>query len=84
MAPIPKGLPGASCRILMIASLVSRALSGPVARIPTPPAFETAATNSGVEIQDIPGNIRGYWHPNSFVIRVRKTELIVYCWSATN
>jgi len=53
-----------------MASLVSVAFNGPVARIPNPPAFETVATNSGVDIQDIPGSRMGYWHPNNLVMRV--------------
>ena len=35
------------------------------------PAFETADTSLGSDIQDIPGNIIGYLHENSDVIRVR-------------
>jgi hypothetical protein len=42
----------------------------PVASIPKPPAFETAATNGGVEIQLIPGNNIGYCILKSFVILV--------------
>jgi hypothetical protein len=41
-----------------------------VAKIPRPPAFETAATNCGVEIQLIPGKIIGYLIPSKRVIRV--------------
>jgi len=33
-------------------------------------ALETAATNSGVEIHDMPGNITGYRHFNRDVMRV--------------
>jgi len=49
---------------------VSVGVKGPVARIPTPPALETAATSSGVEIQDMPGRMMGYLHLNKEVIRV--------------
>ena len=35
------------------------------------PAFETAATSAGSDIQDMPGRIRGYLHEKSEVIRVR-------------
>jgi len=35
------------------------------------PAFETAATRVGSEIQLIPGNTMGYLHPKRDVIRVR-------------
>lgn len=35
------------------------------------PAFDTAATSAGSEIQDMPGRIRGYLHEKSEVIRVR-------------
>mmetsp|Transcript_13538 Transcript_13538/g.18574 ORF Transcript_13538/g.18574 Transcript_13538/m.18574 type:complete len:108 (-) Transcript_13538:132-455(-) len=69
VAPIPKGLLGASDRIRFMEERVSSADSGPVASIPTPPAFETAATNSAVDIHDIPGKIRGYWHPKRDVMR---------------
>ena len=41
-----------------------------MARIPTPPAFETLATSSGLEIQDIPGSNIGCLHLNRFVKRV--------------
>lgn len=41
-----------------------------MAKIPTPPAFETAATSSGVLIHDIPGSTTGYLQLKSFVIRV--------------
>jgi hypothetical protein len=51
-------------------SRVCVAFKGPVARIPTPPAFDTAATNSGVEIQLIPGSTSGYLHLRSAVMRV--------------
>lgn len=94
-------------------SRVSEAVSGPVARIPTPPlygksfeinchyrrrygmhndelvihrhtihihivgdsrnlspAFETAATSSGRDIQDMPGKIKGYLQPKREVILV--------------
>lgn len=57
-------------RTFRIASLVSTAFRGPVAKIPTPPAFETAATSSGVLIHDIPGSTTGYLQLKSFVIRV--------------
>ncbi len=42
----------------------------PVAKMPNPPAFETAATKRGVDIQLIPGKITGYLMPSSFVTRV--------------
>lgn len=35
------------------------------------PAFETAATRSGVDIHDIPGRTIGYLHPKREVILVR-------------
>ena len=35
------------------------------------PLFETADTSLGSDIQDIPGNIIGYLHEKSDVIRVR-------------
>mmetsp|Transcript_19889 Transcript_19889/g.29425 ORF Transcript_19889/g.29425 Transcript_19889/m.29425 type:complete len:217 (+) Transcript_19889:444-1094(+) len=59
VAPIPKGLPGANFLILRMDSLVSSADNGPVARMPHPPAFDTAATNSGVDIHDMPGRSTG-------------------------
>lgn len=67
--PIPNGL---SVRLLIFRmdSLVSAAFRGPVASTPTPPAFETAATRSGFEIQLIPGKIIGYLHLKRFVTRV--------------
>lgn len=34
------------------------------------PAFETAATSSGRDIQDMPGKIKGYLHPKREVILV--------------
>jgi hypothetical protein len=49
---------------------VSSGFNGPVAKIPTPPAFETAATSSGVEIHDIPGSTIGTLQLKSLVIRV--------------
>jgi len=49
----PKGL-SVSERISLIAARVYFAPSGPVARIPKPPALETAATIFGVLIQLIP------------------------------
>jgi hypothetical protein len=61
-------------------ALVSSAVNGPVARIPRPPAFETAATSGGVEIQDMPGNTMGCSHPKISVARVdivRKPALAV-------
>mmetsp|Transcript_24404 Transcript_24404/g.50312 ORF Transcript_24404/g.50312 Transcript_24404/m.50312 type:complete len:123 (-) Transcript_24404:107-475(-) len=44
--------------------------NGPVARIPTPPAFDTAATSGAVDTQLIPGRTIGYSHCNSDVRRV--------------
>eukprot|EP00984_Skeletonema_dohrnii_P000183 scaffold59_cov133-Skeletonema_dohrnii-CCMP3373.AAC.8 len=35
------------------------------------PAFDTAETRVGSDIQDIPGRMRGYLHPKSDVMRVR-------------
>jgi len=70
---MPKGLLGASFRIFRIASLqlVCWASRGPVASIPIPPALETAATSSGVEIHDMPGSMSGYLQPSMLVILVR-------------
>ena len=58
---IPKTYNGSSVNLLisLMASLVSFELSGPVARIPTPPAFDTAATSLASEIQLIPGKTTG-------------------------
>mmetsp|Transcript_2957 Transcript_2957/g.8097 ORF Transcript_2957/g.8097 Transcript_2957/m.8097 type:complete len:264 (-) Transcript_2957:65-856(-) len=61
-----------SSRVRRMDSRVSQAESGPVARIPTPPAFETAATSSGVEIQDIPGRTIGWSQPKRSVMRVER------------
>jgi hypothetical protein len=41
------------------------------------PAFETAATNVGEDIHDMPGSKIGYVHPNSDVIRVRTAGAVV-------
>jgi hypothetical protein len=60
-------------------SLVSLAFKGPVARIPTPPALETAATSSGVLIQDIPGRMTGCLQLKSFVIRVLMLMILQCC-----
>jgi hypothetical protein len=38
--------------------------------MPNPPALDTAATSSGVEIQLMPGKMRGYLIVNIVVIRV--------------
>jgi hypothetical protein len=50
---------------------------GPVARIPRPPAFETAATISGTLIQLIPDKKIGYRIPNISVILVFIELLLV-------
>ena len=42
----------------------------PVAKMPKPPALDTAATNFGVEIQLIPGRMMGCWIPSKRVTRV--------------
>mmetsp|Transcript_1516 Transcript_1516/g.2261 ORF Transcript_1516/g.2261 Transcript_1516/m.2261 type:complete len:104 (+) Transcript_1516:913-1224(+) len=70
VVPIPNGLSVLE-RIVRIAFRVSSADKGPVASIPTPPAFDTAETRVGSDIQDIPGRMRGYLHPKSDVMRVR-------------
>ena len=69
VTPTPKGL-SVSSRISRIEARVSSGVNGPLANIPKPPAFETAATNLGVEIQLIPGKIKGTSIPSSSVIRV--------------
>jgi hypothetical protein len=51
--------------------------SGPVASIPKPPAFETAATISGTLIQLIPDKRIGYWIPNISVILVFIVLLLI-------
>jgi hypothetical protein len=69
VALAPKGL---SVRLLisLIASRVCSALKGPVAKIPKPPALETAATIFGTLIQLMPDKIMGYLMPKSSVILV--------------
>ena len=42
--------------------------------MPRPPALQTAATNGGLEIHDIPGNTSGYRVPNKLVMRVWMDE----------
>ena len=41
------------------------------------PAFETAATNVGDDIHDIPGRMMGYLHPNREVMRVRTAGAVM-------
>jgi hypothetical protein len=41
-----------------------------VAKTPSPPALETAATSLGTDTQLIPGSNMGYWIPNMLVIAV--------------
>ena len=45
--------------------------------MPIPPALDTAATNSGVDIQDIPGRTIGYLHLNKEVIRVETVAAVM-------
>jgi hypothetical protein len=45
--------------------------------MPIPPAFEIAATSSGVDIHDIPGKTSGYLHPNILVILVLTEAMFV-------
>lgn len=47
--------------------------------IPLSPAFETAATSVGSEIQLIPGSTMGYLQPKSDVMRVRMGAAIWSC-----
>jgi hypothetical protein len=49
---------------------------GPVARMPSPPALETAATIFGTLIQLMPDRRMGYLIPNSSVILVFTYELL--------
>ena len=53
-----------------MASRVSSGVNGPLAKMPKPPALETAATSSGVEIQLMPGKMIGISMPNRSVIAV--------------
>src|SRR5690606_14572197 len=69
VTPIPKGLL-VKVRIWRIAARVCAGVNGPLARIPRPPALDTAATSSGVEIQLMPGSRMGCSIPKSSVIRV--------------
>mmetsp|Transcript_21035 Transcript_21035/g.49700 ORF Transcript_21035/g.49700 Transcript_21035/m.49700 type:complete len:211 (-) Transcript_21035:84-716(-) len=65
VAPMPNALPGARRRISWMHSRVSSAFRGPVAKMPHPPAFDTAATSDGLEIQLMPGSTMGCLHPTS-------------------
>ena len=65
----PKGL-SVSFRISRMDSLVCSAFSGPVARMPNPPALDTAATIFGVLIQLMPESTMGYLMPTISVILV--------------
>ena len=69
VTPAPKGL-SVCFLIFRIDVLVCSVESGPVARTPRPPAFDTAATRPGTLIQLIPGNMMGYRIPNKSVILV--------------
>jgi len=70
----PKGL-SVSLRISRMAARVSSGCRGPVARIPKPPALDTAATMLGTLIQLMPERTIGYRTPNSSVIFVFITSL---------
>jgi len=65
----PNGL-SVSLRISRMASLVCPPFRGPVARMPSPPALDTAATIFGVLIQLMPESTIGYLMPTISVIRV--------------
>jgi len=67
--PIPKGL-SVNRRISRMDARVCSEESGPVARMPSPPALETAATKGGVEIHDMPGSTNGTLIPSNLVTRV--------------
>ena len=71
---MPNGL-SVNRRISRIDARVCSAESGPVAKIPKPPALETAATSGGVEIHDIPGSTSGTLMFSNRVTRV----CIVFC-----
>ena len=66
---------GMSTHFCFLQSNVQR--NSPVARMPIPPALDTAATNSGVDIQDIPGRTIGYLHLNKEVIRVETVAAVM-------
>ena len=76
---MPKGL-SVRVRISLIACRVSSTLSGPVARIPNPPASLTAATNLGTETMLIPESTMGCWIPNNSVILVFISVSALFRW----